>query len=123
MAINAICSWTDPPIMSNTATTLLVRLFTRIWSVSVGNGGHSAKRPFAGSGIDVGQEGLARNLHSDSSQRYSVGLKRDASGVPQHKICLIVSCFVHGTVMLEQQTVATKLEAPNWLKCLCILLH
>src|SRR4029434_6078389 len=63
-----------PPFAAITASTLLGRLSTNFWSVSVGIGAHSFCRAFMRSGTDVGREGLGRNLRSSSSHRCSMGL-------------------------------------------------
>ncbi len=96
---------------------------------------HSAKRAFVRSGTDVGREGLTRNLRSNSSQRFSVRLKsrlcagRSSSSTPYSSdlvftVCTSLSAQGHshaGTAKGPPQTVATKLEASSWLKCLHIL--
>uniref|UniRef100_A0A667X151 Doublecortin domain-containing protein n=1 Tax=Myripristis murdjan TaxID=586833 RepID=A0A667X151_9TELE len=51
------------------------RLSTRFRSVFMGIFDHSSRSAFVRSNTDVGQEGLARSLRSNSSQRCSLGLR------------------------------------------------
>ncbi len=72
------------------------------WSVSLGIVAYSSSRVFVRSGTDVGQEALAHNLRSSSSQRCSMGLSsglymgQSSSSTPlppsTHPTCLYGHC-------------------------------
>uniref|UniRef100_A0A3B4DS63 NACHT domain-containing protein n=1 Tax=Pygocentrus nattereri TaxID=42514 RepID=A0A3B4DS63_PYGNA len=62
-------------IVSITVSPLLGRLSTRFRNVFMGIFDHSSRSTFMRSDLDVGQEGLACSLHSNSSQRCSIGLR------------------------------------------------
>ncbi|XP_058258308.1 uncharacterized protein LOC131361290 isoform X2 [Hemibagrus wyckioides] len=64
-----------PPFAAITASTLLGRLSTRFRSVFMGIFDHSSRSAFVRSHTDVGREGLALSLRSNSSQRCSIGLR------------------------------------------------
>uniref|UniRef100_A0A3P8S0T8 Uncharacterized protein n=1 Tax=Amphiprion percula TaxID=161767 RepID=A0A3P8S0T8_AMPPE len=64
-----------PPFAARTASTLLGRLSTRFRSVFMGIIDHSSRSSFVRSHTDVGPEGLALSLCSNSSQRCSMGLR------------------------------------------------
>ena len=51
------------------------KLSTRFRSVSVGISAHSSRKAFVRSDTDVGREGLAHSLRSNSSQRCWMGLR------------------------------------------------
>ena len=57
------------------ASTLLGRLSSRCWNIALGTFFHSATRALVRSGTDVGWLGLARSRRSNSSQRFSMGLR------------------------------------------------
>ncbi len=78
---------------------------------------HSSRSTFVRSDTDVGREGLARSLRSNSSQRCSIGLR---SG-----LCRPVKFFHShvGTGRGHPQTVPTKLGAWNCPKSLGMLKH
>jgi hypothetical protein len=64
-----------PPFAAITASTLLGRLSTRCWNIAAGTCFHSTTRALVRSSTDVGRLGLARSRRSNSSQRFSMGLK------------------------------------------------
>uniref|UniRef100_A0A3P8T6V7 mRNA m(6)A methyltransferase n=1 Tax=Amphiprion percula TaxID=161767 RepID=A0A3P8T6V7_AMPPE len=64
-----------PHFAAVTASTLLGRLSTRFRSVFMGIFDHSSRSAFVRSHTDVGPEGLALSLCSNSSQRCSIGLR------------------------------------------------
>ena len=78
---------------------------------------HSSRSAYVRSGTDVGQEGMAHSLRSNSSQRCSIGLR---SGVPPPQtrssmslwtlLCALVRSH-DGTGRGRLQTVPTKLGA------------
>ena len=121
------------PFAATTASTLLERLSTRCQNIAAGTCFHSATRALVRSGTDVWQLGLARNWHSDSSQRWSIGLKsglctgQSSSSTPisPSLFCIYLAlCTGHCHAETGKglpQTVATKLEAQNRLECHCIL--
>jgi len=63
------------PFAALTSSTLLGRPSTRFRSVFMGTFDHSSTSAFVRSGTDVGWKGLACSLCSNSSQRYSIGLR------------------------------------------------
>ena len=96
---------------------------------------HSSRSAFVRSHTDVGQEGLALSLCSNSSQRCSVGLKsglcagQSSSSTPNSlsmSLWTLLYALVHsyvGTGRGHPQTVPTKLEAWNCPTSLGMLKH
>ena len=64
-----------PPFADITASTLLGSLSTRCWNIAAGSCFNSATRALVRSGTDVVRLGLACSQRSNSSQRFSMGLR------------------------------------------------
>ena len=117
------------PFAAITASTFLGMIFTRCWNIAVGTCLHSATRALARSGTDVGRLGLARIRHSNSSQRYSMGLRSGlcagqssfSTPISTNPFCMdLALCMGHchsETGKGLPQTFATNLEAQNHLEC------
>uniref|UniRef100_A0AAR2M5J2 Cadherin domain-containing protein n=1 Tax=Pygocentrus nattereri TaxID=42514 RepID=A0AAR2M5J2_PYGNA len=91
-----------PPVAATTTSTFLARLSTRFRSMFLGIFDYSSRSAFLRSETDVGQEGLAHNVCSNSSQRCAFGLRSELcagqSCFVQTKLthlCLYSPCFVH----------------------------
>lgn len=120
--------WSWPFFVAIMASTLPRRLSTSLWSVFVGICARSVKRTLERSVNDVGLEGLVCNWHFNVSQKCSFVLW---SGIcAGHLSSSISNSSNHGLMDLTlrkgpdkglHQTAATKLEAYNFLKYLCML--
>ena len=84
--------------------------FSQGLGVIMGIFDHSSRSSFVRSQTDVGQEGLALSLHSNSSQRCSIRMRsglcahQSSSSTPNSLLMSLWTCFVHWcTVMLEQE--------------------
>ncbi len=94
-----------PAFAAITASTLLGRLSTTFWSISVVIFSRLSSRAFVSSDTHVGREGLTRSLCSSSSQKCLMALR--SGPVKFFLIKLIQPCpygpgFLHwGIVMLE----------------------
>ena len=112
------------PFAAITVSTLLGRLSTRCWNIAAGICFHSATRALVRSGTDVGQLGLVRSRHSNSSQRCSMGLRsglcrgQSSSSTPisTNHFCMDLALCLYGPgiVMLKQERAFPKLLPQSW---------
>ena len=109
-----------PPFAAITASTLLGKLSTKFRSVFMGIFDHSSSSAFVRSDTDVGPEGLAHSLHSNSSQRSSIGLGSglcaglSSSSTPNLLIHVFMDLALCTCVILEQEGVIPKLFPQSW---------
>ena len=76
---------------------------------------HSSRRALVSSHTDVGPEGLALSLCSNSSQRCSMGLRSGLCAGHTLSSMSLWSCFVLWcTVMLEEEGASSKLFPQSW---------
>ena len=112
-----------PPPRKSSA--LLGILSTRIRNVCMGMFDHSSRRAFVKRDTDVGREGLAHSLRSNSSQRCSAGL-RSGHCTGQSSTNSLIHVFMDlpcalvrrhvGTVIGHNKAVPTKLEFTEILR-------
>ena len=82
---------------------------------------HSSRSAFVRSHTDVGREGLALSLHSNSSQRCSIRLRsglcagQSSSSTPNSLIHVFMDlALCTGAVMLEQERAIPNLFPQSW---------